>query len=1112
MKKHRNRFGGSRTRLSLGKRTAGQRNGYVCFEPLESRVLLAGNGVSVSLRDFLNVGISSSASVATAVSSSSTTIAPAVTTSTPASTTSSSSNSVPVVTTPVSTPVTSLTTPAVSPVPTSDTPITSSFSALVDSSASTSAITPDQSTTSTLNPTGTPSVSIALEAVDSSGNPISTIQVGQTFDLEAVVKDLRQQTTSGEGFGVYAAFLNTAYNSSLATVTGPLTFVSPFQVAENPPDYPDNAPPNVEPAAPVPGQISEAGASSNSLTPESQSPGPPAQVLWSATVQATAPGVETFTASPDTATGHDVLTFGEDAAIPTADVAYSNASVTITAGSLPVVSISSVSQNEGNSGTTPFVFNLTLSSAAAAPVTVAYATADGTATVADNDYVAQSGTVTFATGVTTQSVTILVNGDTKFEANETFTVNLSHPSSNAALGVATGTGTIVNDDTAPSLSISDVTQTKGTSGLTPFVFDVTLSAPSGVQTTVDYYTADGTATVANNDYQPLGTAAAPLTLTFAPGTTTEAITVSVVGNTAVNANETFTVNLANATNASISNSKGTGTIVSGPALPTLSIDNVSQLDGTSGTTPFVFTVTLSSVATSPVTVAYATADGTATIANNDYVSNTGTLTFATGTTTQTITVAVVGTTTVEPSETFFVNLSDPSGATVSSSAGTGTGTIENDNVGPPTVSINSVSENEGSSGTTPFIFAVTLSAAATSPVTVAYATADGTATVANGDYVAQSGTLTFATGVTTETITIAVLGNTTAASGETFSVNLSSPSSNAVLGTSAGVGTILNDNSVAPTPALSINNVSLNEGTSGTTNFVFTVTLSSAATSPVTVAFATADGTATVANDDYVAQSGTLTFATGVTSETITVAVLGNTTAASGETFSVNLSGASANATISSAQGIGTIINDNGQSSTQSLSINDVSQFEGTSGTSNFVFTVTLSAAATSPVTVDYATADGTATVASDDYTAASGTLTFAAGTTTQTITVAVNGGMVSQANENFVVNLSDASSGTTISTAQGVGTILGQQEAAADISERDFLNTSVTNSVSSSSVSSNAVTNAALMSLLSSSSSSAASSSGTSSSASPSSRALLSDAALGDPSTLSSSWMTTSS
>jgi hypothetical protein len=279
----------------------------------------------------------------------------------------------------------------------------------------------------------------------------------------------------------------------------------------------------------------------------------------------------------------------------------------------------------------------------------------------------------------------------------------------------------------------------------------------------------------------------------------------------------------------------------------------------------------------------------------------------------------------------------------------------------------------------------------------------------------------------------------------------------------------------------------------------------------VTVAYATADGTATVANDDYVAQSGTLTFATGVTSQAITVAVLGNTTAASGETFSVNLSNASANATISTAQGVGTILNDNGQSSTQSLSINNVSQFEGTSGSSNFVFTVTLSAAATSPVTVDYATADGTATVASNDYTAASGTLTFAAGTTTQTITVAVNGGTATQANENFVVNLSDASSGTTISTAQGVGTILGQQESAADISERDFLNTSVTNSVSSS-VSSNAVTNAALMSLLSSSSSSSAGSGGTSSSASPSARALLSDAALGDPSTLSTSWMATSS
>jgi CSLREA domain-containing protein len=116
-------------------------------------------------------------------------------------------------------------------------------------------------------------------------------------------------------------------------------------------------------------------------------------------------------------------------------------------GGLPTLSINNVSQNEGNSGTTPFVFTVTLSAASASTVTVNYATADGTAT-APSDYAATSGTLTFAPGVTTQTITVNVVGDTTPEPNETFTVNLSTPA-NATIAAGTGTGTIVDDDAAP---------------------------------------------------------------------------------------------------------------------------------------------------------------------------------------------------------------------------------------------------------------------------------------------------------------------------------------------------------------------------------------------------------------------------------------------------------------------------------------------------------------------------------------------------------------------------------------------------------------------------------------------------------------------------------------
>ncbi len=152
----------------------------------------------------------------------------------------------------------------------------------------------------------------------------------------------------------------------------------------------------------------------------------------------------------------------------------------------------------------------------------------------------------------------------------------------------------------------------------------------------------------------------------------------------------------------------------------------------------------------------------------------------------------------------------------------------------------------------------------------------------------------------------------------------------------------------SPAPSLSLRDATVTEGNSGTTTATFTVTLSPAATTAVTVNYATANGTAT-AGSDYVAASGTLTFSAGQTSKTIPVTVNGDTLGEPDETFVVNLSSPSG-ATILDAQGVGTIVNDD---AVPNLSINDVSVTEGNSGTTSATFTVTLSAASTSPVTRD---------------------------------------------------------------------------------------------------------------------------------------------------------------
>src|SRR5262249_45214439 len=151
--------------------------------------------------------------------------------------------------------------------------------------------------------------------------------------------------------------------------------------------------------------------------------------------------------------------------------------------------------------------------------------------------------------------------------------------------------------------------------------------------------------------------------------------------------ETFFVNIATATNATISDTQGTGTINNDDSGSTISISNVLVAEGNSGTTTAMFTVSLSNASSQTITVNFATAAGTAT-AGTDYVSASGTVTFTPGQTTQPINVTINGDTTFEPNETFFVNLTSPANATISDSQGSGT--INNDDA-QPTISINDVS-------------------------------------------------------------------------------------------------------------------------------------------------------------------------------------------------------------------------------------------------------------------------------------------------------------------------------------------------------------------------------------------------------------------------------------
>ena len=265
-----------------------------------------------------------------------------------------------------------------------------------------------------------------------------------------------------------------------------------------------------------------------------------------------------------------------------------------------------------------------------------------------------------------------VNGDLLDEANETFFLNLTDPS-NATIADDQGVGTITDNDPLPALSIDDVTVTEGDTGTVNATFTVSLNAPSGRELTVDYATANGTALAPGDYTSDSGT------LTFAAGETTSQVTVSVRGDVLDESDETFTVNLSNAVNATIADGQGLGTITDDDELPALSINDVTITEGQTGTVAATFTVALAPVSGRSVTVGYSTADGTAT-APGDYEATSGTLTFAAGQTSRTVTVLVKGDLLDEIDETYFLNLTNPVNATIAD--GPGIGTIIDDDAQP----------------------------------------------------------------------------------------------------------------------------------------------------------------------------------------------------------------------------------------------------------------------------------------------------------------------------------------------------------------------------------------------------------------------------------------------
>ncbi len=572
-----------------------------------------------------------------------------------------------------------------------------------------------------------------------------------------------------------------------------------------------------------------------------------------------------------------------------------------TAGpAMPSLSIADVSLQEGNSGTRLMAFTVTLSAAATGPVTVSYSTADGTAT-SGSDYVATSGSLVFAAGETSKTIQVTVRGDTATEGNESFTVRLAD-AAGATIADGSATGTLTNDDavaTLPVLSVGDVSLREGDSGAAELMFIVTLDRAATGPVTVSYATANGTAT-AGSDY-----AALTGTLTFAAGETSKMVHVAVNGDTAVEANETMSFTLSNASGATIADATAVGQItdddtvqdpgngtgktylvnsVSGadivgfdPALDRIDLGNANIHSFIVIDTPQGFGFMSPWSGETVIVQGVRLAD--LSVENFEFIDNnhlrealSGALAWENGPVLAADTVYMRSHEVGQVDRVAF----DPATDVVSFKFH---GSREN------------LAMTDGSEG-------VVIADLSTGQKLILLG-------VTRADLSSTNFEFTF-TQVREDDIA-GKIGVAQVSNAQIVDFNLPIAGGGTVTGASGATDGVIGNHG-APRPALSITDLSVAESNGEHAHFMFEVTLDKAADGPVTVAYSTANGTAT-ADADYEATSGTLTFAAGETSKTVHVDIVGYTASEANETFTVTLSNASG-ATIADATAVGTIVDD----------------------------------------------------------------------------------------------------------------------------------------------------------------------------------------------------------
>lgn len=667
---------------------------------------------------------------------------------------------------------------------------------------------------------------------------------------------------------------------------------------------------------------------------------------------------------------------------------------TIRNDDLPLLSIEGSGVSEGDVGAVGLVFTVTLAPSWSERVTVGYGVTGGTATAGTDYEDLADGVLVFEPGDTTMTVDVQVIGDDQQELDETVVITLSG-AVNSEIRRAVGVGTIRSDELV-RMEIEGAEVDEGGLGETSFlVFLVTLSAPWERRVTVEYAVAGGTAKV-GVDYQRVTNG----TLVFSPGDTWMAVAVGVIGDDAIELDETVVMTISNATGeAQIRFNAATG-VIRNDDLPALSIVDSSAAEGDSGISDLVFAVTLERRWGEQITVIYSVTGGSAVIGEDYRQLADGMVTFAPGEITKSIVVTVLGDGAVEEDETVEITLTEAVNASIRKAVGIGT--ITNDDLRVMRVDMPEVNESDESE-TASLVFTATLGASWPIRVTVDYSLTGGTATEGEDYQALPDGTLVFEPNETVKTITVTVLGDDSAELDETVEITFFGQTSGVLIESGVAVGTIRSDDA----STLFIDSPSVVEGADGeTTALEFSVHLNPPSSEEVTVAYRRTGGTAT-ADEDYESLApGTLVFAAGVRTNTIQLQVIGDDFVEPDETVEITLSSPTGGAGIAqdSRIGTGTILRDLDRPAL-SVSASDVTEGE-TGETTEVRFDARLARPEGfgQSVSVDYEVRNLAASPSADPE--SEGTLKFGPGIEVRTVRLAIAGDSLLGADTRLVLRL----------------------------------------------------------------------------------------------------------